>query len=167
MNLGTINRLIVTESHFWRLIVAESRTINMDSLSPTKVNEATTATFSVGLYRSSKRRNSKFKFRQTRLLAYLKQMCDCQKLVSCLDFAAKKNRRDAYSRKKEGDADRRSVIIMGCANAEMWETVFLHNSSHPPLRDGKSGLPHMLAWPTIKFYRLLKLFPIFSLNSHV
>ena len=32
MNLGTINRLIVTESYFWRLIVAESRTINMDSL---------------------------------------------------------------------------------------------------------------------------------------
>ena len=27
-----INRLIVTESYFWRLIVAESRTINMDSL---------------------------------------------------------------------------------------------------------------------------------------
>ena len=32
--LNLINRLIVTESYFWRLIVAESRTINMDSLLP-------------------------------------------------------------------------------------------------------------------------------------
>ncbi len=31
-NLRTINRLIVTESYFLRLFVAESRTINMDSL---------------------------------------------------------------------------------------------------------------------------------------
>ena len=32
LNLCTINRLIVTESYFWRLTVAESRTMNMDSL---------------------------------------------------------------------------------------------------------------------------------------
>ncbi len=34
-----INRLIVTKSYFWRLIVAESRTINMDSLDITATEE--------------------------------------------------------------------------------------------------------------------------------
>ncbi len=37
LKLGTINRLIVTETYFWRLIVAESQTINMDSLLPNKM----------------------------------------------------------------------------------------------------------------------------------
>ena len=46
LKLGTINRLIVTETYFWRLIVAESQTINMDSLLP---NEMVDPLFTVSL----------------------------------------------------------------------------------------------------------------------